>query len=112
MLTLSLTKSIPYPSEFYELMDGVNGYMEEVQLPKPIRMRIREYFRHTVNTGTLHSNADLLELMSPALREGVATHTHAGWIRDIPYFARCNDEFVVKVRVRVRIRLGLGFGWG
>jgi len=84
-------------SEFYELMDGVNGYMEEVQLPKPIRMRIREYFRHRFNTGTLHSNADLLELMSPALREGVATHTHAGWIRDIPYFARCNDEFVVKV---------------
>merc|ERR1711871_750114 len=60
-------------TEFYELMDAVNAYMEEVQLPKQIRMRIREYFRHRFNTGTLHS--------------------HAGWIRDIPYFSNCNDEF-------------------
>jgi len=91
-------------TEFYELMDGVNGYMEEVQLPNPIRMRIREYFRHRFNTGTLHSNADLLNMMSPALREGVATHTHAGWIRDIPYFSNCNDEFVVKVALSLEHR--------
>jgi len=91
-------------TEFYELMDAVNGYMEEVQLPNPIRMRIREYFRHRFNTGTLHSNADLLNMMSPALREGVATHTHAGWIRDIPYFSNCNDEFVVKVALSLEHR--------
>lgn len=91
-------------TEFYELMDAVNAYMEEVQLPNPIRMRIREYFRHRFNTGTLHSNAQLLELMSPALREGVATHTHAGWIRDIPYFSKCNDDFVVKVALSLEHR--------
>lgn len=91
-------------TEFYELMDGVNAYMEEVQLPNVIRMRIREYFRHRFNTGTLHSNADLLNMMSPALREGVATHTHAGWIRDIPYFAQCNDDFVVKVALSLEHR--------
>lgn len=84
-------------TDFYELMDGVNNYMEEVQLPNTQRMRIREYFRHRFNTGTLHSNTDLLDKMSPALREGVATHTHAGWIRDIPYFTNCNNDFVVKV---------------
>jgi len=91
-------------TEFYELMDAVNAYMEEVQLPNAIRMRIREYFRHRFNTGTLHSNAELLEMMSPALREGVATHTHAGWIRDIPYFSQCNDEFVVKVALSLEHR--------
>jgi len=91
-------------TEFYELMDAVNAYMEEVQLPNAIRMRIREYFRHRFNTGTLHSNAELLEMMSPALREGVATHTHAGWIRDIPYFSNCNDEFVVKVALSLEHR--------
>ena len=91
-------------TEFYELMDAVNAYMEEVQLPDPIRMRIREYFRHRFNTGTLHSNAQLLELMSPALREGVATHTHSGWIRDIPYFSECHDEFVVKVALSLEHR--------
>merc|ERR1719267_144636 len=91
-------------TEFYELMDAVNAYMEEVQLPNPIRMRIREYFRHRFNTGTLHSNSQLLEMMSPALREGVATHTHAGWIRDIPYFATCNDDFVVKVALSLEHR--------
>merc|ERR1711998_174784 len=46
-------------TEFHELMDAVNGYMEEVQLPNPVRMRIREYFRPRFNTGTLHSNSDL-----------------------------------------------------
>ena len=91
-------------TEFYELMDAVNAYMEEVQLPDAVRMRIREYFRHRFNTGTLHSNAQLLELMSPALREGVATHTHAGWIRDIPYFSECHDEFVVKVALSLEHR--------
>lgn len=89
---------------FYELMDAVNGYMEEVQLPKQVRMRIREYFRHRFNTGSLHSNSELLEKMSPALRESVATHTHAGWIRDIPYFSKCNDEFVVKVALSLQHR--------
>lgn len=91
-------------TEFHELMDAVNGYMEEVQLPNPVRMRIREYFRHRFNTGTLHSNSRILELMSPALRESVATHTHAGWIRDIPYFAKCNNEFVVKVALSLEHR--------
>lgn len=91
-------------TEFYELMDAVNAYMEEVQLPHQPRMRIREYFRHRFNTGTLHSNSQLLEMMSPALREGVATHTHAGWIRDIPYFTNCNDDFVVKVALSLEHR--------
>jgi len=91
-------------TDFYELMDAVNTYMEEVQLPNPQRMRIREYFRHRFNTGTLHSNTDLLDKMSPALREGVATHTHAGWIRDIPYFTNCNNDFVVKVALSLEHR--------
>jgi len=91
-------------TEFYELMDAVNGYMIEVELPNKIRMRIREYFRHRFNTGSLHSNADLLNQMSPALRENVATHTHSSWIRDIPFFMECNDEFVVKVALLLEQR--------
>jgi len=89
---------------FYELMDAVNAYLDEVQLPKMVRVRIREYFRHRFNTGTLHSNSQLLEMMSPALREQVATHTHAGWIRDIPYFNKCIDEFIVKVALALQHR--------
>lgn len=86
-------------TEFYELMDSINLYMEEVELPQPIRIRIREFFRHRYNTGSLQAekNMAILELLSPALQEAVANHTHAGWIRDIQYFTHCPDEFVTKV---------------
>jgi len=86
-------------TEFYELMDSINLYMDEVQLPQPARIRIREYFRHRYNTGSLNAdnNKGILQFLSPALQEAVATHTHASWIRDISYFATCPDDFVTKV---------------
>jgi len=73
--------------------------MDEVQLPQPARIRIREYFRHRYNTGSLNAdnNKGILQFLSPALQEAVATHTHASWIRDISYFATCPDDFVTKV---------------
>jgi potassium voltage-gated channel Eag-related subfamily H protein 7 len=91
-------------TEFYELMDSINLYMDEVGLPQPARIRIREYFRHRYNTGSLNAekNFSILEFLSPALQEAVATHTHASWIRDISYFASCPDDFVTKVAMRLR----------
>merc|ERR1719324_1828444 len=59
-------------TEFYELMDSINLYMEEVDLAQSARVQILEY-------------------LSPALQEAVATHTHAGWIRDINFFSTCPD---------------------
>jgi len=90
-------------TEFYELMDSINLYMEEVELPQPVRIRIREFFRHRYNTGSLNAdkNMAILELLSPALQEAVANHTHAGWIRDIQYFTHCPDEFVTKVAMQL-----------
>lgn len=90
-------------TEFYELMDSINLYMEEVELPQPIRIRIREFFRHRYNTGSLQAgkNMEILGLLSPALQEAVANHTHAGWIRDIQYFKECPDEFVTKVAMQL-----------
>jgi hypothetical protein len=73
--------------------------MEEVELPQPVRIRIREYFRHRYNSGSLQAakNVEILEFLSPALQEAIATHTHAGWIRDIKYFTNCPDDFVTRV---------------
>jgi len=91
-------------TKFYELMDSINLYMEEVELPQAIRIRIREFFRHRYNTGSLQAaqNMEILELLSPALQEAVATHTHAGWIRDIKYFTKCPDEFVTKIAMKLQ----------
>jgi len=91
-------------TEFYELMDSINLYMEEVVLPQPARIRIREYFRHRYNTGSLNAdkNSDILGFLSPALQEAVATHTHASWIRDISYFSSCPDDFVTKVAMQLQ----------
>lgn len=91
-------------TQFYELMDSINLYMEEVQLPQPVRVRIREFFRHRYNTGSLQAeqNMQILELLSPALQETVATHTHASWIRDIKFFKTCPDEFVTKVAMKLQ----------
>merc|ERR1711959_186477 len=77
--------------------------MEEVELPQPIRIRIREFFRHRYNTGSLQAgkNMEILGMLSPALQEAVANHTHAGWIRDIQYFTNCPDEFVTKIAMRL-----------
>merc|ERR1711959_717467 len=59
--------------------------------------------RHRYNTGSLQAekNMAILELLSPALQEAVANHTHAGWIRDIQYFTHCPDEFVTKVAMQL-----------
>merc|ERR1712188_202692 len=83
--------------------DSINNYMEEVSLPQGNRIRIREYFRHRYTTGSLQAakNVEILEFLSPALQEAVATHTHAGWIRDISFFSSCPDEFVTKVAMEL-----------
>lgn len=90
-------------TKFYELMDSINLYMEEVDLPQPARIRIREFFRHRYSTGSLQAaeNMEILSLLSPALQETVAKWTHGGWIRDIQFFKTCPDEFVTKMAMRL-----------
>jgi len=89
-------------TEFRELMDAVNSYMESVNLPYDLRVRIRSYFRHKFNVGSLHSSADLLDLLSPALRESVIKCTHSQWIKGICFFRDCSDNFVVSIALALQ----------
>ena len=68
----------------HQLMDALNRYIAEKELPEPIRFRLRRFFRSRREMTKQHAHQDLIEKLSPKLMEDVCEST-AAWLRGVSY---------------------------
>jgi potassium voltage-gated channel Eag-related subfamily H protein 7 len=73
-------------SKFNQQMDELNLYMEENQMPNPMRVRLREYFNYCKQMNRQKYYQALLTEMSPTLRGEVAMFINSSWLDKVPFF--------------------------
>merc|ERR1712005_16090 len=88
---------------YHELIDSVNVFTAEVDLPNHIQSRCREYIKHKHRANTLESVDSTLMQLSKSLREEVAMHTHSGWVQSVDFFKGCPSGFVVTMASVMKI---------
>mmetsp|Transcript_27390 Transcript_27390/g.89649 ORF Transcript_27390/g.89649 Transcript_27390/m.89649 type:complete len:686 (+) Transcript_27390:150-2207(+) len=84
-------------TEFYELLDNLNNFMKETNLPVDLRLRLRAYFRYRRRNTSVEDWHMLLNLMSPALRGEVAMQQCGTWIGNVPFFRGAPQDFVTEI---------------
>jgi len=99
--------SLSVKEQGYQIMiDDFNKFSEEVDLPNPIRIKCRQFFKHKYTNNTLKEGevGEILDQMTEHLRMEVALYIHTDWIKDVPFFKSCPESFVVHLAVSMRIR--------
>mmetsp|Transcript_6392 Transcript_6392/g.17875 ORF Transcript_6392/g.17875 Transcript_6392/m.17875 type:complete len:971 (-) Transcript_6392:1209-4121(-) len=86
-------------NHFYETMDKLQAFVEEHQVQKDLRTRLRSYFfyRYQSDAGAGVSWNEIFDLMSPSLKQQVAKNTCAKWISDVSYFKGCEEDFIIRL---------------
>ena len=67
-------------------MDQLNYFMRERELPRPMRMVLRDYFLAARRVHQLNDDSELISMMSPLLEGQVAVATNRPWLQKIWYF--------------------------
>mmetsp|Transcript_9796 Transcript_9796/g.34132 ORF Transcript_9796/g.34132 Transcript_9796/m.34132 type:complete len:698 (+) Transcript_9796:423-2516(+) len=91
-------------TEFYELMDSLNGFMREANLDIPLRLQLRDYFRYKRRSTNMDDWKNLLNLMSPKLRGQVAEAQCGSWLNAVPFFRGAPHDFVVDVALLLSVK--------
>jgi len=79
--------------KYQELMDQLNVYLEENQVETSLRVQARKYFRTRHQAGNLVDWRELLNEMSPDLREQIASANHDDWCAGSNYFWDAPKDF-------------------
>lgn len=88
---------------YHMIIDSVNTYTEEIQLPNETAIQCRLYVKHKHETNTLKAVDGTLEQLSKKLREEVAMHTHSGWVHNVDFFKGCPAGFVVTIAGKMKV---------
>ncbi|GMH45970.1 hypothetical protein BSKO_13934 [Bryopsis sp. KO-2023] len=90
---------------FYSTMTDLNNFMEEICLPHPERKRLREYFKYRcMNSVDVNSYQSLLHIMSPGLRDEIASFTNSTWINSVKIFRGCPKRFITEIALAMELR--------
>jgi len=93
-------------AEYHQCIDDFNNFADEVKLPNEMSKRVREYFKHKYNNNTLSETGvtDILDQFTDQLKMEIALYIHTDWIKSVPFFMGCPEEFVVNLAVSMKIR--------
>jgi len=83
--------------EFQAECDAVNDYMAICKTPVEMRRRARAFMQTRRNTSSKRNEADILELMSPSLRQEFIIMNYSKVVRSVPPLAGASDKFIVEM---------------
>eukprot|EP00873_Tetraselmis_striata_P025497 jgi/Tetstr1/445761/TSEL_033409.t1 len=78
-------------SDYYRLMDQLGRFMDEHDLDRELRVKLRNYFHYRRQTRGMQSWHSIINQMSPNLRREVFAHTSCQLIQDIELFKDLDD---------------------
>ena len=76
----------PATQKYRENMDTLNSYMDETNLPFPLKLKLRMYFNHCQHHFRNQYYQKVLTNLSPTLMGEVSEFCYAQWIYGIPFF--------------------------
>ena len=82
-------------AEFCSDMLALNQFLSEGRFEKPLKQRLREFFKWRHSLGDNSKSASLLERMSPSLR-GESIKAMDMWIEKVTILQQCPDDFVTQ----------------
>jgi hypothetical protein len=93
---------------FHTTMDQLNYFMSERNLPKEMRMMLREFFQNARRVHQGHTEAELIGKMSPLLQGAVAVRANRAWLAQIWFLRDLNStreerEFIAELAMRLRV---------
>ena len=75
--------------------------MSSTNLPKDMRMRLREYFHQSKHLADTVTRRNLLDKMSPQLAGEVALQVNEKWLRRVWFLTGAGQEFVVQIALQL-----------
>jgi hypothetical protein len=87
----------PSESDFRANYDAINYMMRDQNLPIPLQLRVREYFRERKHMTRVRSYQDLQEMLSVQLRGEVLHKVYINSLNTVWYFQVCSREFLIRV---------------
>ena len=86
---------------FQKKLDGLNAYMRQRELTRPLKIRTRTYARH-VWLQSAFNEAAVLSDLSPGLRSLIAMEINEGIMRKIPLFSALTQRSMALLCQRLR----------
>ena len=80
----------------------LDGPLQENNLSRSLRSQLRHYFHYKALSKGSRSWHSLLSVLSPSLRAEVATQTSCQWIRNLRYFRKCEEEFLIDLSMQLQ----------
>jgi len=87
-----LTTSDPSTLEFKVDMDSLNYFMEDMNMPNGLRLRVREYLRNKRDLYKKRSYNDLLDILSPELKTEVVHKMSGDLLSQVWYLHELEKE--------------------
>lgn len=99
----------PNAIAYQNTMDSLNYFMRERELPRQMRMALRDFFTNAKRVHQLNDDGDLLDRMSPLLQGTVALAANKKWLDVVWYFRGIQNtsngaEFVASLAKALVIR--------
>ena len=82
-VALIATTLDPNGVSFHNTMDSLNCFMRERELPRHMRMMLRDYFTSARRVHQLNDDFKIISMMSPMLEGEVAVATNRRWLQRV-----------------------------
>ena len=84
-------------TEFQELMDRLNLFIKEAKIDVDLAGRLRAFFRYRRKVTNQISWGELLDLMSPSMRQEVATQINTAWLIKVEIFHGIPEQVAIEL---------------
>ena len=84
-------------TEFQELMDRLNLFIKEAKIDTDLAGRLRAFFRYRRKVTNQISWGELLDLMSPSMRQEVATQINTAWLIKVEIFHGIPEQVAIEL---------------
>ena len=84
-------------TEFQELMDRLNLFIKEAKIDVDLAGRLRAFFRYRRKNTSQVAWGELLDLMSPSMRQEVATQINTAWLIRVEVFHGIPEQVAIEI---------------
>jgi len=97
----TLATGDPHTIAFKQNMDQLNYFLEDMQMPQELRIRVREYLRNTRELSKKASYNVLVEILSPALRSEIVLMMSQRTLEVVWYLQSIEKGALVELALRL-----------
>jgi len=97
-----ITHANPELSEFQQMMDELNIFMHNHQLPDLMRRKLREYFQQRKHVRIAQRAFSVTQQMSVALQAEITLFCYGSWLSKIYFLDGCEPNCLVQIALAMK----------